>query len=247
MYSRYLTPLVWILTFFVLLFIYTKFIGPIPFSINSVTTTKSDTFQVSGEGKVSVPPDVALINVGVQAQASTVKEAQEFLNSNINKVSEAIKKVGVDQKDIQTTNYNVYPNTDFMTGTQRVTGYTASTNLNIKVREIDKANAVIDEATKNGANQIGGVTFDIDDKTKLENEAREKAVADAKSKAENAAKIAGFRLGRMINYQENFGGYPVPMPLRAMGAPEAVSDRATQIEPGTNEIRVIVTLSFEIQ
>lgn len=242
-----LLPVIAATTFFILLFTFTKIFGPIPFSFTSVTTTKSDTFNVSGEGKVNASPDIALVNLGVQATGSTVKAAQDEMNSAINRVSQAIKALGVEKEDIQTTNYNVYPNTDYITGSQRITGYTASTNLSIKVREIDKANAVIDEATKNGANQIGGVSFDIDDKTKLENEAREKAVKDAKSKAEQAAKIAGFKLGRLVNYTEDFGGYPVPMALRAMGAPEAVSDKATQIEPGSNEIIVNVTLSFEIQ
>lgn len=239
-------PIIGVTTFFVLLLLFTKLIGPIPFSVTSVTTTKSDTFQVTGEGKVSVPPDVALINVGVQAQASSVKEAQEQLNFNINKVSEAIKKVGVDQKDIQTTNYNISPHYDYTSASQRITGYTASSNLSIKVRQIDKANSVIDAATANGANLVGGIAFEVDDKTKAENEVREKAVAEAKRKAEQSAKIAGFKLGRIINYNENFVGGPIPIPLRiAEGAAQEITP--TQIEPGSNEIRVAVTLSYEIQ
>lgn len=240
-----LLPIIGATTFFILLFSFTKIFGPIPFSVNSVTTTKSTTFDVIGEGKVTSVPDVVLVTVGIQANGSTVKAAQDQINATINKVSEAIKKLGVEKKDIQTQNYNINTDYDFSGGTQRIKGYSANTNLSIKVRQIDKANSVIDEATANGANQIGGINFDVSDKTKLENEARQKAVADAKKKAENAARITGFKLGRIINYTENLGGFPRPMTMfqaadiKAQGSP-------TQIEPGSSEISVTVTLSYEI-
>ncbi len=240
-----LLPVIGATTFFILLFSFTKIFGPIPFSVNSVTTTKSTTFDVTGEGKATAAPDVAMVTVGISAKGATVKDAQNQINSTINKVSTAVKSLGVDAKDIQTTNYNINPSYDY-TGGQRLTGYSASTNLSIKVRQIERANSVIDEATANGANQVGGISFDVDDKSKSENEARQKAVADAKKKAEDAAKIAGFKLGRIINYSEDFGGLPRPIPMlsaadiKAQGAP-------TQIEPGSSDITVVVTLSYEIQ
>lgn len=244
MRSLLITPIATLVTFFLLLFVYTKVFGPIPFSVSSVTTTKSDTFNVSGEGKVSAAPDVASVSVGIQGSGPTVKAAQEQINSVINKVSEAIKAQGVEAKDIKTQNYNINPEYDY-SGPQRIKGYLANTNLSVKVRQIDKVNLIIDAATGNGANQVGGVSFNIDDKTKLENEARKLAVDEAKAKAENAAKIAGFKLGKIINYSENFGGFPVP--IRAMGSLNAVSEKATQIEPGSSEVTVNVTLSYEIQ
>lgn len=245
MYSRLNSPFAWILTFFVLLFVYTKFIGPIPFSVNSVTTTKSTTFDVTGEGKVTASPDIALVTVGIQANGQTVKQAQDQINSTINKVSDAIKKLGVDPKDIKTTNYNVNPTYDFTNG-QKITGYSANTNLSIKVRQLEKANSALDSATANGANQVGGVSFDIDDRTKLENEARTKAVDEAKKKAVNASKIAGFKLGRIVNYSENSGGIS-PMPYRAMAVDKAIGGAPTQLETGSSDIIVTVTLSYEIQ
>ena len=140
---------------------------------------------------------------------------------------------------------NINPNYDYQNNTQRITSYSASTNLTIKVRNIDQVNQVIDVATANGANQIGAISFDVDDKTKVENDARVKAVADAKKKAESAAKIAGFRLGKMVNYSENFGGSP--QPVRALSAQMAGGGPGdTKIEPGSSEIKVIVTLSYEI-
>lgn len=241
-----LLPVIGATTFFILLFSFTKIFGPIPFSVNSVTTTKSTTFDVTGEGKVTASPDIALVTVGIQANGSTVKQAQDQINSTINKVSDAIKKLGVDPKDIKTTNYNINPTYDFASGSQRIKGYSANTNLQIKVRQLDRANSVIDAATANGANQVGGISFDIDDKTKLENEARAKAVDEAKKKAADAAKIAGFKLGRIINYSENSGGIS-PVPLRAMVQDMAIGGTPAQVEPGSSEIVVSITLSYEIQ
>jgi uncharacterized protein YggE len=236
-----------VVLFFIALFAYTKLAGPIPFTVTSVITTKTDTFSVTGEGKVSVPPDIAVISAGVQAQGNTAKIAQDQLNKNMNAVSAAVKVAGVDSKDIQTSGYNINPTYNYQTGGQRITGYQASSNLTIKVRAIDRANAVIDAATGAGATNVGGITFDVDDKTKAQNEARQKAVADAKSKAENAARIAGFSLGKIINYSEDFGNAVRPIPMLAKADLAGGGGVPTQVETGTNEITVTVTLSYQIQ
>src|SRR5258708_2783204 len=207
-----LLPVIGVFTFFTLLFVYTKLFGPIPFFVSSIVTQKSTSFDVVGEGKVIVKPDTASVTVGIQAQSPTVKAAQDQINSTIDKISQELKQSGVETKDIQTTNYNINPSYDFAGGVQKVNGYLANTNLIIKVKEIDKINNVIDIATKNGANQVSGISFSVLDKSKLENEARQKAVNDAKEKAERGSKIAGFKLGKLINYTENFqGGRPIPM------------------------------------
>lgn len=236
-----------IVLFFIALFAYTKLVGPIPFSVNSISTTKTDTFSVTGEGKVTVPPDIAVVSVGVQAQGPTVKAVQDQLNKNINAVSAAVKAAGVDPKDIKTQGYNINPTYNYGNGSQQITGYQASSNLTIKVRAIDKTNNVIDAATAAGANQVGGITFDVDDKTAAQNQARVLAVADAKSKAENAAKIAGFKLGNVINYSEDFGSAPRPIPMFAKADVGLGGGAPTAVEPGSNEIDLTVTLSYQIQ
>lgn len=241
-----LLPVIGVFTFFTILIIYTKLFGPIPFSVTSVTTQKTTTFDVRGEGRVTVKPDIASVSVGVQANGSTVKAAQEQINNVINKVSQAVKALGINEKDILTTNYNINPAYDYTEPTQRITGYTASTNLLIKVRQIDKVNQAIDAATANGANQVSGVSFEVDDKLKAENEARQKAVDEAKKKAQDASRIAGFRLGKIVNYTEGIGGYPEPVSyLRAQDTKEVVQP-PTQIEPGSTDIVITVTLSFDI-
>jgi uncharacterized protein len=246
MFRQIIPALIIILFFFVALFLYVKLAGPIPFSVNSVTTTKSDTFNVTGEGKSSAVPDSASLSVGISANGSTVKQVQDQINTTSNRISDAIKKVGIDSSDIQTTNYNIQPNYDYANGSQRITGYNANTNLSIKIKDLQKINEVIDSASASGANQIGAVNFEVSDKTKAENEAREKAVADAKLRAENAAKVGGFRLGRLINYSESSGGMgPRPLPAQTL---ELARDAGnTKVEPGTSEITMMVTLSYEIE
>jgi len=239
-----------VVLFFILLFAFVKLVGPIPFSMTSVVTNKTDTFTVTGEGKAVAIPDVAIVSAGVEAQGSSVTALQNELNAKINKISDAVKRLGVDAKDIQTTNYSISPMYDYTSGTPRITGYQASSTLTIKVRAIDKANGVIDAATANGANQVGGVTFDVSDKTKSENEARDLAVKEAKAKAEAAAKSAGFTLGRVINYTETNGETPRPMPLFAKAESAAGGTTVTpptQVEPGSSEITIDVSLSYEIR
>lgn len=247
MYARFSYPLIWVLSFFAILLVYTKLIGPLPFSVNSVVTQKSTTFDVTGEGKVTTKPDIASVTAGISSQAQSVKVAQDQINSVINKVTQALKQAGVNPKDIQTSNYNISPIYDYTASSQRITGYSANTNILIKVRNLDNVNMVIDTAVSNGANQISGVAFDVDDKTKSRNEARQKAVDEAKKKAVEASKIAGFKLGRIINYSEDFQGLPRPMPMAAGALNKAVGGVPTQIEPGSSEITVNVTLSYEIE
>lgn len=234
--------------FFALLFVYTKVAGPLPLSVSSVVTQKTDTFAVTGEGKVSVIPDIAKVSIGVESQGPTAKQVRDDLNQRINAVSDAVKQLGIDAKDIQTTNYSIYPTYDYSNGKQRITGYQASTNLSITVRDMDKANTVLDTATDKGANTVGGITFDVADRTASENEARQKAFQEAHKKAEMAAQIAGFKLGRVINYSENAGGQPYPimydkvaLEARAQAAPGA------EIQPGSQEIVLNVTISYEIE
>ncbi len=236
-----------VVLFFIGLFAFTKLAGPIPFSMTSFVTTKSDTFSVSGQGKITMVPDIAVVSVGVTAQGPTVTRVQQELNTKMNAVTDAIKKLGVDAKDIRTSYYNINPTYDYSSDTRRITGYQANSNLTVKVRKIDTANNVIDAATANGANEVGGITFDVDDKTKAENQAREEAVKDAKSKAEAAARTAGFRLGRVVNYSEGGGAAPRPVMYdAAKSLPMAGGGEPTQVEPGTSELNVSVTLSYEI-
>jgi len=253
--SRIAAPIIVIVFFFAALFSYTKLAGPIPFDVNSVTTSKSDAFSVTGEGKVEAKPDSATVRLGVVARAGTEEAAKNALNTNINKVLESVKDLGVSEDKIKTENFNIYPEygdlrplpaNQPVSDKNQISGYNANTNISVIVDNADLANKIVDAGVVAGANQVGGVDFQVKDKTESLNKARQMAVADAKKKAEYAASIAGFKLGKVINYSEGQGGaYP---PMMAMKAADSRAEGApTQIQPGTNEIMVTVTLSYEIR
>ena len=236
------TPLLTIIFIFLGLFIYTKLFGPIPFSVNSIQTTKTNLFSVSGVGKATAIPNTARLSLGVTKTASSVTLAQDQTNVTTNKIIEDLKSLGVEKKNIKTTNYNVSPNYDFNRG-QTITGYTVTQTLEIKT-SIDTANKVIDVATENGANIISGVNFTFDDKTKkeLEEKARNEAVKEAKEKAESLAKATGIRLGKIVDVQESAGFEPRPVMMQALDA-EKSDD--TQLQPGENSITINITLFYE--
>lgn len=238
-----------IVFFFICLFLYTKFVGPVPFSVNSTVTNKSDIFSSMGEGKIVVKPDTAFVSVGIEKSAPTVKEAQDQVNIVIKNISDAYKKLKIDDKDIQTANYSINPTIDWSSGRQKITGYMANTNLTIKVKNIDQVNDVIDLATISGANQVGNIYFDIDNREQYEDIVRKEAVAKAKENARIAAGEAGFKLGRIINYYEDKGNLISPAPIYSRAAVGLLDAKApeTQIQTGSTEIKMTVTLSYEIQ
>lgn len=245
-----------IIVFFVALFVYTKLAGPIPFFINSVNTTKTDLFSASGEGKVTAVPDQATVAVGITQQSQTVSEAKNKVNQSNDNIIKDLKKLGLSDKDIKTTDYSVSPNYSQQigiampmlptTGQQTITGYTVTQNLDINVQPIEKANQVVDIATKDGANLVGGVNFTFSDQLSksLESQATEQAVNNAKTKAQALAKVAGINLGKVVNVVENNGGQPIPM-MTADIAAKTDQSAPTNITPGQNSLTVDVVLYYE--
>lgn len=237
-----------ILVFFIALSIYTKVIGPIPFTVNNINTLNSTPFEVSGTGKASAAPDTAVINLGVTETGSTVEQAQTKTNRATEAITKSLKEQGIPEKNIKTTNYSVSPNYSFENGSQRITGYTVTQNFEVKA-PIDKANAVVDSATANGANLVGGINFTLDDKKmeELKDEARTEAVDSAKASAQGLAKAAGINLGKIINVQENFGSTPpVPVAREAMTLDASKNEvPSTNITPGETNVEVTVTLTYQ--
>jgi uncharacterized protein YggE len=239
-----------IILFFIALFVYTKLAGPIPFFINSVNTTKSDLFSSSGEGKVTAVPDQATINVGVTQESATVSDAQNKVNKAADKIINDVKKLGISANDIKTTNYSVAPNyangiAPLVERQQNITSYTVTQNLEIKVKPIEKANKVIDTATANGANLVGGINFTFSDSLEksLEQKATKQAVDDAKAKAKTLAQTAGIHLGSIVNVVTNSSQ---PIPLMAEGAAKTdQSTTSTTLTPGQNTVTIDVTLYYE--
>lgn len=229
--------------------LYFRFVGPIPFSVYQTTTEKTQTFDVEGSGKVSVVPDEAVVSLGVRKQAQNVSQAQEQANSAIKQVTDELAKIEISEKNIQTENYYVSPDynqADYRT----VVGYTVSATLSIKVTEgqFEKIEKVIDLAGKLGLEQVSGLYFQLSDasKKKAMTEARKLAVDEAKQKAESMSSLAGIKLGKILNIRE---GLTSPSYPRFMATDMAISSVAespsTKVNAGTSDVRVDITLSYE--
>jgi len=239
-----------IIVFFVLLFIFAKW-GP-TIHFNSTTQTKGEPFVVSGEGKVSVTPDIAKIDLGIQDSGASLKTVQDSINKKSKTLVDALKKLGIAEADIKTTSYNVYPQYDYTNPNSRITGYQASTNYEVTIKDFDKINNVIAVSTGAGANMVGGVNFELNEVTKKQKlqEARSLAVKEAKDKAEGLAKAAGINLGKIINISENNGvpfPRPLSLPVSGGGGAEDKSIAQPNIQPGETEIDVTISLSYEIR
>lgn len=204
---------------------------------------------VEGTGKVSVVPDIAKISVGIEDSGGTLEAVQTSANQKSKTLVDALKKLGIDEKDIKTTNYSVFPEYDYQGRTPRITGYRVSISYEVKVKNFDKVNDVLVGVTGAGANVVGNVSFEVNEDTKNEKlgEARVEAVAEAKQKAQSLASAAGVSLGKILNISESQGS-PVPIALREAGIGGAPADIAVpEITPGETDFEVTVLISFEIR
>jgi len=238
-----------IFLFFLLLFAYSKWGPSIPFSV--LSQQKGEPMIVTGEAKVAVTPDIAKVTFGIEETGTSLKQVQESVNKKSNKLTDELEKLGIKEKDIKTTNYSIYPESDYQTPLPKITGYRVSISYEVTIRNFDKINDALIIATNSGANVVGGVNFDISEDVKEEklDEARAEASAKAKRKAEGLAKAAGVTLGKIINISESTGGdFPIPIALmEKAGSPMAEEPTPADIKPGETELSVTVSLSFEIR
>lgn len=225
-----------------------KYVGPLPLSITQTTTQKQSTFDVTGESKISTIPDKAMISMGLTVNEPTVKQAQDKANTIINGINAELGKLGIEKKDIKTDNYNLYPNYDYREG-QKITGYNVNANLTVSLTDFSKLNQAIDAATKVGANQIGGISFTLSDEKKkeIEHQARKEAIDNAKAKAESLSKLAGMRLGKIVNVfeQPSYNGGREIMPMMAKAQDSMGGGAPTNVEPGSTSFNYSVTISYE--
>ena len=199
--------------------------------------------SVTGEATVSVPPDLAEIDGGVTSEAKTAREASEANNAAMGKVLQAMKGAGIEEKDIQTARLSLQPQSaPNRSGPSAIAGYRASNRVTIRVRDVTKVASVIDTLVGAGANEIGGINFVVSQASKLLDEARERAVADARRKAEIYAKAAGVTLGAPLSISEE--GNSAPVPYRRMAAGMAASAPVAQ---GEETLAVTVSVSWAIK
>jgi uncharacterized protein YggE len=199
--------------------------------------------SVTGEATVSVPPDLAEIDGGVTSEAKTAREASEANNAAMGKVLQALKGAGIEEKDIRTSRLSLQPQSaPNRSGPSAIAGYRAGNRVTVRVRDVAKVASVIDTLVGAGANEIGGINFVVSQASKLLDEARERAVADARRKAEIYARAAGVTLGAPLSISEE--GNAAPVPYRRMAAGMAVSAPVAQ---GEETLQVTVSVSWAIK
>jgi uncharacterized protein YggE len=218
---------------------------PVTVSVNS-----QQGIWVSGEGRVTVTPNIATVSLGVSAQAATVADAQSQAATAMDKVISALTSNGVDKKDIQTQSFNIQQTTRYDNNTQKtvVTGYQVSNIVSAKIRTIDKVGPIIDAVAAAGGDltRVNGVSFSVDQPDQYYSQARQLAVADAKAKADQLAKLAGVTLGKATYIAENSSNSPPVIYPSAVGAVAAPSP-TTSINPGQTDIVLDVQVAYAIQ
>ncbi len=212
-----------------------------------------DQFSVTAQGRVFASPDISEITLGVETvKKATPEQATKENVEKMNRVTAALTAAGIKKEDIQTTSYNLSPNYNYTPERgQQIDGWNLQQSVHVKIRDLTKIGEVIAAATGAGANQAGGIAFTIDDPETYKAAARAEAIAKAKAKARVIAEEAGIRLGKVLTvYESDFGVTP-PMPMyeRAMGAGFGGADAKiiADIQPGTNEIVVGVTVVYKVK
>lgn len=205
-------------------------------------------FTVNGEGKVTAAPNIASTEVGVTTQNANAATAQDENNKKMTALTTAMKKLGILDADLKSSNYSVYPQYDYTNGRQQIKGYMVSQSLQVKVRDLTKVSDVLKVAAESGSNQVSGLSFTIDDPANLRIEARNKALQDAENNAMQIAERLGLKVGRVTSYYENAGSPNNPVPYyakdEAMGMGGSVS--APTIQPGSNEVIMNVSVTYEL-
>jgi uncharacterized protein YggE len=201
---------------------------------------------VTGEATISASPDLAQIDGGVTSEAKTAREASDANNAAMGKVLAALQGAGIDEKDYRTTRLSLQPESaPNRNGTNipTIVGYRASNRVTVRLRDVTKLAGVIDAMVTAGANDIGGISFKVSNASKLLDDAREQAVADARRKAEIYARAAGVTLGAPLSISEE--GNAAPVPYRRLAAGMAVA--ATPVVAGEETLQVTVSVSWAIK
>jgi len=211
---------------------------------------KEPAIVVSGEGDAAIAPDLAIVSLGVAETRKTAREALDVANAAMSAVIDALKKQGISPRDLQTSGlsiqaqYNYPQNEDGTPKPPVLTGYLVSNTLTVRIRDLAKVGAVIDQAVTLGVNQGGDIRFSNEDPAKTVTEARKEAVKDAITKAQTLADAAGVKLGRILEITES-SNTEDPRPMMTARMAKQAED-AVPVEAGENSYSVNVNVTFAI-
>ena len=213
----------------------------------------SATVSVTGTGTVEAAPDMATLRIGVVREAPSARQALDENNAAMNKVLESLRAEGIAEKDLQTSGLEIQPRYVYpkarSDGTQeppKIVGYTVSNNLDIRIREIDRTGGILDKVVTLGVNTGGSISFGNQKTASLFETARERAVADAISKATTLARAAGVGLGKLLSIREG-RDEPRPIPLAQARTMAAAQASVVPVAAGASRYRVTVNMKWEIE
>ncbi|MTI45547.1 hypothetical protein JM93_01052 [Roseibium hamelinense] len=218
-----------------------------PVSALAETAKPVATISIDGRGEVSTAPDMAVVTTRVVTMAEEAPEALSGNTEAISKVIAEIKSAGVEAKDIQTSGFSIFPRYDRSDNNQapKIIGYEVANGVTIKIRDLAKLGGILNTVVENGANSIGGISFQVSDPDEKLDEARKLAVANAKARAQLYAQAAGVELGRILSISE--GGASIPRPLFAGREMMMKADAApVPVEAGENTLSANVSITWEI-
>lgn len=205
------------------------------------------TIVVTGAGEATAAPDIAWLNLGVEAEGATASEALRKNTAQMEATLKLLRDAGVDKRDIQTSNLNVGARYDYSRegAPPRIIGYQATNTVSVKLRNLEKAGGVIDKAVSAGANRLDSISFGFADPKPVMNEARKDAIADARERAALYADAAGVRLGPVMQISDSAA--PGPGPLPVMERMDMAKNQAVPVAIGESTLSANVTIVFAIE
>lgn len=217
--------------------------GPAP---AADTMFKTTVLSLSADGEVSRRPDMATIALGVQTEAPTAAEAMRLNAARMNQVIAALKRGGIADRDIQTSGLSLSPQYVYQENLPpRLTGYQASNQVTLVVRDLTKLGQAIDASVGAGASNVGGVAFGLQDSDAAEDAARLDAVKALQAKADLYARATGYRVARLVTLSEG-GGYSPPSPAPMFAAVRMDKGESTPVEAGELKVRIDISATFEL-
>ena len=211
------------------------------------TMFRATTLNLSAYGESEVAPDKATISLGVTTDAPTAEAAIRENASKMSRVIASLKKAGLTDREIQTSNLSLNPQYVYQENLPpRLTGYQASNQVIITVRELNRLGQVVDATVNAGATNVGGISFGVEDSTESENRARLEAVDNLRAKADLYAKAMGYRVARLVTLNEGSSYAPPPPPMPVMMRSEAANFDSPPVSPGEVKVRVDISATYEL-
>lgn len=213
---------------------------------NTISSQQNIGIWVTGEGKVTVVPDVAILSLGVEAQATTVTESQQQAAEAMDAIMGVLDDYGIAEEDIKTRYYSIQPVRRWDDGQEILLGYRVTNTVEVKVRNVEDTGSIIDAVVVAGGDytRVDSISFTVDEPEAYYEQAREEAMADAEAKAKQLAELGGVGLGKPT-YIAEYGGYISPVVYRDLEVAEGAAE-TTPISPGETEIQLTVQVVYSI-